>query len=150
MIDKLARKSAGDLVEMATAALARRGFSAIAVEPLAPQMGVTKGSFYARFRSREALVWAVLERWLEQDTTDVLAGLEAIDDPRERLEAFLETGFARYSWGRVFAALCAAASEPEVAPVMDRVRDARLGFLQQALESLGLAEQEGRDRATLI
>jgi AcrR family transcriptional regulator len=39
-------------------ALARGGVSAVAVEPLAAELGVTKGSFYSYFPHRDALVAA--------------------------------------------------------------------------------------------
>ncbi len=73
-----------------------------------------------------------------------------VTDPSERLCRFLEMGFGRRRWGRVFAALCASAADPLVDPVMTQVREARLEYLEQALTELGLHGLEAHDRATLI
>jgi AcrR family transcriptional regulator len=137
-------------VEEATEVLAVHGLVAVAVEPISERLGVTKGSFYAHFSSRDELVAAVLQRWKELDTEQVIACTGLIPDPRERLARFLEFGFERHHWGRVFAALCATASDPRVDPVMRAVREARMTYLERALRDLGLARQQAHDRATLI
>lgn len=139
-----------DWVEEATEALASRGLAAVAVEPLAERLGVTKGSFYAHFANRDELVGAVLERWKALDTDEVIAGLGNVPDPRERLARFLEFGFERHHWGRVFAALCAKAADPAVGPVMAEARAARTRYLEKALRDLGLSRRQAHDRAAVI
>src|SRR5260370_14402155 len=54
-------------------AIADRGFSGAAIEPLAKKLGVTKGSFYWHFADREALIRAALKRWEKRSTEDVIA-----------------------------------------------------------------------------
>ena len=49
--------------EAALEALAAGGLEAVAVEPLARRLGVTKGSFYWHFPSREALLREALALW---------------------------------------------------------------------------------------
>lgn len=144
------RLSRADWVEKATEVLASAGLAAVAVEPISERLGVTKGSFYAHFANRDELVGAVLERWKVVDTDQVLGCLDQIDDPRQRLSRFLEFGFERHHWGRVFAALCASTSDARVDPVMEEVRNGHLAYLERALGELGLDGSEARDRATLI
>ena len=139
-----------DWVAEATEVLATQGLSAVAVEPLAERLGVTKGSFYAHFANRDELVGAVLERWKALDTDEVIAELGSVGDPRERLARFLEFGFERHHWGRVFAALCARAADPAVGPVMSEARQARVAYLEKALRELGLSRGQAHDRANLI
>src|SRR3546814_8458026 len=50
------RLSAEDWAQAALDLIAEQGVSAVAVEPLARRLGVTKGSFYWHFPSREALL----------------------------------------------------------------------------------------------
>jgi len=50
------------LAQAALEQIAEQGVLAVAVEPLARRLGVTKGSFYWIFPSREALLVAALER----------------------------------------------------------------------------------------
>lgn len=144
------RLSRVDWIEEATEVLATHGLAALAVEPIAERLGVTKGSFYSHFATRDELVEAVLERWRLLDTEQVIAGLDKATAPRESLARFLEFGFERQHWGRVFAALCASAADPTVEPVMTRVRKTRLAYLEQALRDLGFTRRDAQDRAALI
>ena len=52
------RLSADDWAREALEQIAETGVSSVAVEPLARRLGVTKGSFYWHFPSREALLQA--------------------------------------------------------------------------------------------
>ena len=54
------RLSADDWALAALDVIAEQGLAAVAVEPLARRLGVTKGSFYWHFPSREALLVAAL------------------------------------------------------------------------------------------
>ena len=62
------RLSAQDWARAAVKAIANGGLAAVAVEPLARTLGVTKGSFYAHFRNRDELVTAALAEWRERST----------------------------------------------------------------------------------
>jgi len=79
------RLSSADWEAGALDLLAEQGVTAVAVEPLARRLGVTKGSFYWHFPSREALLKAALERWEKLDEETVFEPLEEIADPAERL-----------------------------------------------------------------
>ena len=67
--ERTGRLSADDWANAALDLIAEQGVASVAVEPLARRLGVTKGSFYWHFPSREALLVAALERWekMEQD-----------------------------------------------------------------------------------
>ena len=54
--------------------------AAVAVEPLARRLGVTKGSFYWHFANREALVAAAVTRWEHDQLSDLDSAETA--DPR--------------------------------------------------------------------
>ena len=81
------RLSAEDWALAALDVIAEQGLAAVAVEPLARRLGVTKGSFYWHFPSREALLVAALERWEKTEQETVFGKLEAVSDPRARLRA---------------------------------------------------------------
>jgi AcrR family transcriptional regulator len=144
------RLSKADWVEGATAVLARDGLFGVSIDSLAGHLGVTKGSFYAHFTSRDELIAAVLERFHALDTNEVIARSDEIADPRERLARFLEFGFERLEWGRVFAALCAVCSDARVEPVMRQVAEDRMNYLEKALRDVGFDKAAARDRAILI
>src|SRR5690606_17996288 len=75
------RLSAADWAQAALDVIAEQGVSAVAVEPLARRLGVTKGSFYWHFPSRDTLLQAALDRWEEVEQEQVFGSLEEVADP---------------------------------------------------------------------
>ncbi|MGH7679407.1 MAG: serine hydrolase, partial [Gemmatimonadaceae bacterium] len=80
MEKRLARE---DWMRAARLALLRRGADGVRVEPLARELGVTKGSFYWHFRDREDLLEALVAEW--EDETAFLTEALRHADPRSRL-----------------------------------------------------------------
>ena len=70
------RLSAEDWARAALDVIAEQGLAAVAVEPLARRLGVTKGSFYWHFPSREALLVAALQRWEKTEQETVFGKME--------------------------------------------------------------------------
>jgi AcrR family transcriptional regulator len=134
----------------ALAALARGGPGAVAVEPLAKRLGATKGSFYWHFSDRNQLLAAALELWERRDTDDVIARLETIQDPTQRLIALSDTAFAKANAVDVHAALLGALGDDQIAAAVRRVTDRRIAFTTQAFRQLGLTEAEARLEAHLV
>ena len=115
------RLSAEDWEEAALKLIAEQGVSAVAVEALARQLGVTKGSFYWHFRTREALVQAALERWELYGEREIISQIEAIPDPRVRLPELFRRVAHELQPHRVYAALLKALDHPQVVPVMAQI-----------------------------
>jgi AcrR family transcriptional regulator len=130
-------------------ALATRGVSAVAIEPLARTLGVTKGSGYWHFGSREALLRAALDEWETKTTEDVIARLARVANPRERLAALLRMAFTRSLDGRVYLALAAAEGNPVVLAALKRVSQRRLAFLAAIYEELGFSPARALSRAVV-
>ena len=125
-------------------AMASGGLEAVAVEPLARKLGVTKGSFYWHFANREALVKAALQLWERRETVDAIAGLDAEPDPYERVVTLFKRGNASYREGRLYLALAAASDDPAVGEVVRRVSAHRLDYLFQCYRALGLSEHDAK------
>ncbi|MDL4773193.1 TetR/AcrR family transcriptional regulator [Actinomadura xylanilytica] len=80
------RTTRRDWVEAAYDELVRSGERGIAINGLAARLGVTKGSFYWHFDDRADLVQAILDRWGNERTDEMLGlRLGSTADPRERL-----------------------------------------------------------------
>jgi AcrR family transcriptional regulator len=144
--------SAQDWVGAAVEALVAGGIAAVAVEPLATRLGTTKGSFYWHFANRDALLEAALADWERTDTEDVIGMVAAEPDPTTRLHTLLTVavgGRAEQPGGRVELALLAAPDHPLVAPVLARITERRLGYLEQTFAELGLPPAEARRRGLL-
>ncbi|GAB3030899.1 MULTISPECIES: TetR/AcrR family transcriptional regulator [Oleiagrimonas] len=143
------RLSAEDWELGALELIAESGVNALAVEALARRLGVTKGSFYWHFRNREALLLAALERWEQHDEADVLAQIEPIDDPRERLREIFHRVAREVPSHRIYAALLKALDHPVVLPLMTRVSQRRIQFLTEAYLQASMPPEEAAHRARL-
>jgi AcrR family transcriptional regulator len=143
------RLSAADWEGAALDLIAEHGVFAVAVEPLARRLGVTKGSFYWHFANRDALLEATLRRWEHADAEVLMSQVDRIVDPRERLvELFRRTSREMRSHV-IYSALLKALDHPAVQPVMQRVSQRRIQYLAVAFRSLGLARRAATDRARL-
>ncbi|MFG2117253.1 TetR/AcrR family transcriptional regulator [Streptomyces sp. NPDC048718] len=144
------RLTADDWADAALAALGERGLAGVAVEPLAARLGATKGSFYWHFTGRDALVAAALARWEEMSTERIIAAMEAAEpDPAGRLAALLRAATASAAEDPLEVRLLAAGDHPEVAAVLARVTERRVGYLARLFEQLGFPPAEARHRGFL-
>jgi AcrR family transcriptional regulator len=134
--------SAETWAEAALDAMASGGLDAVAVEPLARGLGVTKGSFYWHFANREALIKAALELWEKRETVDVIEGLEAEPDPYQRIVNLFKRANSSYRAGRLYLALAAATDDVRVNEVVQRVSARRLGYLERCYRALGMDADE--------
>lgn len=143
------RLSAADWEQGALDLIATHGVGAVAVESLAKQLGVTKGSFYWHFPTREALLKAAIDRWEKQSTDKFIEEVAPIADPRARLrELFRRTGHEAKSHA-IYSALLRALDHPMARPVMARVSQQRMDFLVAAYRQMGMTEQTAAYRARL-
>ena len=152
---------AEDWVGAARAAMAEGGIEAVAVEPLARRLGVTKGSFYWHFKDRRALLEATLARWEEESTEARISASRRISDPRERLirlgeEVFGDAPLEGGESGKLLLdrgvelAISDAADDAIVRPFLRRVTEHRIGYLEESFRELGLPKEEAWYRALLI
>lgn len=128
---------------------ARNGFAAIAVEPLASELGTTKGSFYWHFKDRAELLEAVALKWEEDSTTQVISLVESAsgEDPLGTLvEVILghpETDLQEWK-------ILSAAGVPQIGPVIKRVHDLRITFVAKLLRERGLEDTRAEARARVL
>ena len=145
----MARLTRHDWETAALDALAAGGVEAVAVEPLARRLGVTKGSFYWHFDDRRELLEAALGRWERLHTTEVLEELDRVDDAGRRLRELFRRAIEGSAERPVWPQLAAAAHVPAVADTMARVSARRLEFLVGCYRELGLSPALARRRGLL-
>ena len=148
-LERAPRLSAEDWAQAALDLIAEEGVAAVAVEPLARRLKVTKGSFYWLFPSREALLKAALERWESVEQENVFGTLEAVSDPRERLRRLFQLVAHEVKSHVIYAELLKAMDHPVVQPVMERVSERRLEYLTASFRQAGMARVEAQQRARL-
>lgn len=148
-MDKPARLNAEDWALAALDVIAENGLAAVAVEPLAKRLGVTKGSFYWHFPSRDALLVAALERWEVMEQEAVFGKLEAVSDPRTRLRDLFLLVAHELKPHKIYSELLKALDHPIVQPVLNRVSQRRLDYLTASFRQAGLPRVEAQQRARL-
>ena len=146
---RAARLSADDWAQAALDLVAEQGVAAVAVEPLARRLGVTKGSFYWHFPSRDALLQAALERWEAIEQESVFGSLEAVPDPRERLRQLFLLVANEVKPHVIYSELLKALDHPTVQPVINRVSQRRLDYLVASFRQAGLGRTDAQHRARL-
>lgn len=79
------------LLDAALATIRRKGYSAATVDDLCAATGLSKGSFFHHFKSKEDLGLAAVQHW--NQTTGAMfanAPYQQLADPRARLLAYIE------------------------------------------------------------
>jgi AcrR family transcriptional regulator len=140
---------AEDWIEAAIALIAEQGVSGLGVEAAAARLGVTKGSFYWHFRSREDLLSAALRTWEERSTQEAIRALSAVADPRARIGLLLAASTRPPRARSLYVALGAASHDPLVRPVLQRVAQRRIDYLVDCFVALGMPAALARHRALL-
>jgi AcrR family transcriptional regulator len=144
-----AHLTAEDWERAALKIIATKGVKALAVEPLARSLGVSKGSFYWHFQNRKAFLESALLRWEREESEEFIQTLRAIEDPRERLrQLILQVSKGKWNCS-LHSTLSAAASDDTVRPVLTRITGRRIDYLKKCYLDLGLTERAAQHRAAL-
>ncbi len=134
-------------IAAALAALRGGGLSAVAVEPLAAELGTTKGSFYWHFTNREDLVAATLAHWEQVATIDPITELAEIADPAARLRRLFDLVIRNTGTAAVEVALLADVNHRLAGETLRRVSERRLAFMTDSFRELGVSPARARQQA---
>ena len=142
-------------IDAASEVLVDQGIDHVRIDVLAGQLGVTRGSFYWHFRSREDLLRRVLQAWRERATEQLTQRLEsASSDPREQLRDVISLPFrgrAAARAARIELAIRAWARRDQMAQMaVDEADASRIGYHAQLFSALGFGLSEARMRAFLL
>lgn len=147
------RKSKQDYIDEAFKLIADAGTAeALTIDSLCVRLGVSKGSFYWHFKSRDVLIDALIDAWSGNFHLAIHAGIEAqtVDNGRTVIEEisyyWLSSNMSKLDqvirhWAqhdaRVYDAVCRA----------DKLL---LGFLKNNIKTLGFSDEEAYRRARLM
>jgi AcrR family transcriptional regulator len=145
------RLGRGDWLDAALDELKNGGINAIAIEKLAVQLGVTRGSFYHHFRGRVDLLTQMLDYWAEHWTLEIHTEITVLGlDARQTLLALIRMIRHRKAaeYDVVFRAW--ALHDPVARKVVKRVDEFRLDYIRSLFGQLGFNELEAENRARLF
>ena len=87
------------LLDAAKSIFAKDGFEAARLEDIAADAGYTRGAFYANFKSKEDIFFALFEEWVRERIESLTDALRRYSDPNEKLVA-LRTHYAELAKDR--------------------------------------------------
>lgn len=148
------RLSREDWVDGAILFLSSHSVDSLRLDLLAEQLGVTKGSFYWHFASREQLLDSVLETWSQRMTRDIDAWLKSsVGTPVGRLKRLFRIGISARldvpggpleitlrDWAR---------RDARVHEIISRVDKERIGILRGLYLDCGLSAEQADSYALL-
>lgn len=112
-------------------ALAAGGPDAVRIEPLAQELGVTRGGFYWHFEDRQALLEEMLDTWELRSTDEVLERVEREGgDPRAKVRRAGMLTFSRELLPIDLAIRDWARRDRAVARRLRRVDNRRMEYLR--------------------
>lgn len=127
-------------------ALARSGPQALKAEPLARELGTTKGSFYWHFKDVASFQSQMLELWETRAVDDITRFLDEEADPVRKLYMLGDISTSadpEHGGDAVEPAIRAwAQSNHTAAYVVERVDQKRLDYLQGILAELDLSNPD--------
>jgi AcrR family transcriptional regulator len=147
------RLSPADWIAAARVELVASGVGAVKIDRIAAGLGVTRGSFYWHFQSREALLRALLSDWQAENTG---CFREAVSVPGDETLMKLVRYCRVWLDPGVFDAAYDAAvrdwarADPAVVPLVRAADDERIAILHAALVDLGYADPEAMVRARAV
>jgi AcrR family transcriptional regulator len=141
--------SARDWLDQGLKTLTESGFTALKAEPLAKAMGVSRGSFYWHFADVGAFHAALLKRWREIMTEQIIANLEQSAGGADRINVLLRQAFG----GRLTLEVAVrtwATLDPAARAAVQAIDKRRLSYIEGLLIASGLSREIARARAQIL
>lgn len=133
------RLGADDWITAGLDVLVESGVTAVKILPIAKRLGVTRGSFYWHFKSREALLGCLLEAWEGKNTRAIL---RAAATPGTLIDRYIALSRLWLGWSDFDPRLDVAVREwsrrdPAVLEKLRAADEQRVAALAQMIEPEG-------------
>jgi AcrR family transcriptional regulator len=134
--------------EAALDVIASGGIEAVAVEPLARTLNVTKGSFYWHYTNRDALVARALEVWERHETVEMIGRAEQEPSPRERIHTFFRSAANTDARSERILLALSGSKHAAARACVQRVTEAWRAYIETCYRGLGMEPAAARNWAT--
>lgn len=145
------RMTRDDWIAAARAALITSGVEQVKVDRLAKDLGITRGSFYWFFKSREELLDALLKDWEQTNTTPMIAAVESAPagDGHAQFRALMQVWLDEKDFSPAYDSAVRdwARTAPKVERVVRRVDNRRIELMHGMFRNFGYPEDEAFIRA---
>ncbi len=140
-----------DWIELAKETLINEGLPGVKVDRLAKKADVTRGGFYYRFKSRQALLDALLEHWQATNHQPIMDALNSPGTPAERFQTLVSLWVEEREFDPDYDTAIRAWSRvsPKVARAVHLIDDLRIDALKQLFIDAGYREDEAFIRARI-
>jgi len=140
-----------DWLQLALKVLIRDGVERVRVEPLAKELGVTKGSFYWHFKNRDDLLSQILSYWSDEMTAQVFHKITKMEvSPKDKMFALMEEVVIKKR-GKYDSAIRSWAKQSKaVALAVGKIDHLRLEFLSKLFTEIGFSKSQAQIRAQLM
>ncbi len=127
----MTRLSAEDWIEAGLQVLREDGAAALTIDHLTRRLGVTKGSFYHHFPSRDRYVRSLLGHWERTLTLELIAASRAGLDVAERERLLTRMAAELFEPALETAIRAWALRDPLVMEFQQRVDEERIAYLEE-------------------
>lgn len=119
---------------------ARKGFSSTSIQEIANEAGISKGSFYLYFKSKEALLMAIFKHYYDTFHSDLEQLKSNNLSPREQFIEQMVTQFSTFLGQKDFIIMHARESaipfNKDIANIISNMRVEFLESIQQSLSAM--------------
>ena len=145
------RLSRHDWLEAGLKLLYDNGISAVTVDALASQLGITRGSFYHHFKDREDLSMAMLNYWKQKWTDELRDDVTALGlDGNQSLIALENLIMHRQAAGYDVAIRAWAVHDDQAKEVVKEADKIRLDFIRSQFEKMGYEGLDLENRSRMF
>jgi AcrR family transcriptional regulator len=142
--------SAIDWLDQGLKTLTKSGFTALKAEPMAKAMGVSRGSFYWHFEDVAAFHTALLRRWRETMTEQIIASLERLPGNESPINELLRRAFGGNRLPLEIAVRSWATVDPVARAAVHAIDRRRLSYMEAQFAAKGFSPGTAQARSQIL
>lgn len=142
--------SAIDWLDQGLKTLTKSGFTALKAEPMAKAMGVSRGSFYWHFEDVAAFHTALLRRWRETMTEQIIASLERLPGNESPINELLRRAFGGNRLPLEIAVRSWATVDPMARAAVHAIDRRRLSYMEAQFAAKGFSPGAAQARSQIL